>query len=37
MSLDVANAQPWFVRLVHDPKANFTDSDMTRVAIGLRF
>jgi len=25
------------VRLVHDPKANFTDSDMTRVALGLRF
>ena len=37
MTLDVANAQPWFVRLVHDPKANFTDSDMTRVALGLRF
>ena len=37
MTLDVAEAQPWFVRLVHDPKANFTDSDMTRVALGLRF
>jgi hypothetical protein len=41
MTLDVANAQPWsqpwFVRLVHDPKANFTDIDMTRVALGLRF
>jgi len=37
VTVDVADRQPWFVRLVHDPKANFTDSDMTRVALGLRF
>ncbi len=28
---------PWFVRLAWDPKANFTASDMTRLAIGIRF
>ena len=29
--------EPWFVRLAWDPKANFTASDMTRLAIGMRF
>ena len=29
--------EPWFVRLAYDPKANFTASDMTRLAIGVRF
>ena len=29
--------EPWFVRLAWDPKANFTASDMTRLAIGVRF
>jgi hypothetical protein len=28
---------PWFVRLAWDPKASFTNSDMTRLAIGTRF
>lgn len=28
---------PYFVRLVWDAKANFTDSDMLRLATGLRF
>jgi hypothetical protein len=28
---------PWFVRLAWDPKASFTSSDMTRLAIGTRF
>ena len=27
----------WFVRASHDPKAGFTASDMTRLAIGMRF
>ena len=29
--------EPWFVRLAWDPKANFTASDMTRLAVGMRF
>jgi hypothetical protein len=29
--------QPWFARLAWDPKANYTASDMTRLAIGVRF
>jgi hypothetical protein len=29
--------EPWFVRLAWDPKVNYTDSDMTRMAIGMRF
>lgn len=29
--------EPWFVRLAWDPKVNYTDSDMTRLAIGMRF
>jgi hypothetical protein len=29
--------EPWFVRLAWDPKANYTSSDMTRLAIGARF
>lgn len=29
--------EPWFVRLAWDPKVNYTDSDMTRLAIGARF
>jgi hypothetical protein len=29
--------EPWFVRLAWDPKANYTSSDMTRLAIGVRF
>ena len=29
--------EPWFVRLAWDPKANYTSSDMTRMAIGVRF
>ncbi|MDQ3267926.1 MAG: hypothetical protein M3P47_04255 [Pseudomonadota bacterium] len=29
--------EPWFVRFAWDPKANFTASDMTRVALGIRF
>jgi hypothetical protein len=29
--------EPWFVRLAWDPKANFTASDMTRLALGIRF
>ena len=29
--------KPWFARLAWDPKANYTDSDMTRIAIGVRF
>ena len=29
--------EPWFVRLAWDPKVNYTDSDMTRMAIGARF
>ena len=29
--------EPWFVRLGWDPKANFTASDMTRLAVGMRF
>ena len=29
--------EPWFVRLAWDPKSNYTDSDMTRLAIGVRF
>jgi hypothetical protein len=29
--------EPWFVRLAWDPKVNYTDSDMTRLAIGVRF
>ena len=29
--------EPWFIRLARDPKANFTASDMTRLAIGVRF
>ena len=28
---------PWFIRLAVDPKANFTNSDMTRLAVGFRF
>lgn len=29
--------EPWFVRLAWDPKVNYTNSDMTRLAIGARF
>lgn len=29
--------EPWFVRLAWDPKVNYSNSDMTRVAIGVRF
>ena len=29
--------EPWFVRLAWDPKVNYTSSDMTRLAIGVRF
>lgn len=29
--------EPWFVRLAWDPKVNYTNSDMTRLAIGVRF
>ena len=29
--------ESWFVRLAWDPKANFTASDMTRLALGMRF
>ena len=29
--------EPWFVRVAWDPKANFTASNMTRLAIGARF
>jgi hypothetical protein len=29
--------EPWFARLAWDPKANYTSSDMTRLAIGVRF
>lgn len=28
---------PWFVRIAWDPKVNYTNSDMTRLAIGMRF
>ena len=28
---------PWFIRLAIDPRANFTASDMTRLAVGVRF
>lgn len=28
---------PWFIRLAIDPRANFTASDMTRLAVGIRF
>lgn len=28
---------PWFIRLAVDPRANFTASDMTRLAVGVRF
>jgi len=28
---------PWFIRLAIDPRANFTASDMTRLAVGMRF
>jgi len=29
--------EPWFARLAWDPKVNYTNSDMTRAAIGVRF
>lgn len=29
--------EPWFIRLAWDPKVNYTESDMTRLAIGARF
>jgi hypothetical protein len=29
--------EPWFARLAWDPKVNYTNSDMTRLAIGVRF
>lgn len=29
--------EPWFARIAWDPKVNYTNSDMTRVAIGVRF
>ena len=29
--------EPWFARIAWDPKANYTNSDMTRFAIGVRF
>ena len=28
---------PWFARIAWDPKANYTNSDMTRLSIGVRF
>jgi hypothetical protein len=28
---------PWFARFARDPKVNFTNSDMLRLAIGVRF
>ena len=28
---------PWFIRLAIDPRASFTASDMTRLAVGMRF
>jgi hypothetical protein len=29
--------EPWFVRIAWDPKVNYTASNMTRMAIGIRF
>ncbi len=29
--------EPWFVRFAWDPKVNYTNSDMVRLAIGARF
>ena len=29
--------EPWFARVAWDPRANFENSNMTRLAIGLRF
>lgn len=29
--------EPWFVRFAWDPKINYTNSDMTRLALGVRF
>ncbi len=29
--------EPWFARIAWDPKANYSNSDMTRLAIGVRF
>ena len=29
--------EPWFARISWDPKVNYTGSDMTRMAIGIRF
>ena len=29
--------EPWFIRLAWDPKVNYPNSDMTRLAIGVRF
>jgi hypothetical protein len=29
--------EPWFVRFAWDPKVNYSNSDMTRMAIGMRF
>lgn len=29
--------EPWFARIAWDPKVNYTNSDMTRLAIGVRF
>ncbi len=33
----IYDQEPWFVRLAWDPKVNFTASDMTRLALGIRF
>lgn len=29
--------EPWFVRIAWDPKVNYTASNMTRMAVGIRF
>ena len=31
------DSDPWFIRLAIDPRASFTASDMTRLAVGMRF
>jgi hypothetical protein len=34
VTVDVRN---YFVRMAYDQKANFTDANITRVAVGFRF
>ena len=29
--------EPWFARIAWDPRVNFENSNMTRIAIGVRF